>query len=638
MDEAGGKAGTFSEKLTGLGKQAGLAALAVGAAGLAGAVVGLKQGFEFNSQVEQAQTKLMAFMKDGTRVAQTLAWVKDEAAKTQFSFTDMADAAATLTPYSKATGVALKDLVTQAEVLAAINPAEGLSGAAFSLREALSNDWVSIVDRFNLPRTRIMQLKDQGVPAMEIISRTLQEMGIDYGLVADQGKTVSARWDQITDKLKIMAGTATKPIFDRVSQELYVLGNYDYNALGNNLAQSLSGFLAWVDDITPKMQELGRQVGEYLGPKFQDLAKTFVNDIWPVTERMWKEVFAPLAYVLGTALVVAVGLAIDALKLLWVTTSNVASFFLDVGENIAKGVQIAQQGVVVAVDGIKVAWKGLTDFFTGIPGFFSNLWASVVSGVQNAVISIGNWFAQMPGQIAFALGFAAGWLVSFATVDVPNFINTTINWFAQLPGNVGNAVSQMFAAARGWFVSTGQEMGNRSAQAVSDVGNWFQQLPGRVASAAQGLWNGTVAAFNSFKDSLIRWANDVVNGVVGQFTSLPGKITGQVQSALDGAQRNVGGFFNDLGNKLSQGFQAGGARHALGSSYTPGGYAVVGEHGPELVNLPQGAQVTPAYRTRAADTPASATSQIFQVTNNIYNQTDYNKMLSDIGFALRLAS
>ncbi|MEI4745872.1 phage tail tape measure protein [Rhodococcus erythropolis] len=39
--------------------------------------------------------------------------------------------------------------------------------------------------------------------------------------------------------------------------------------------------------------------------------------------------------------------------------------------------------------------------------------------------------------------------------------------------------------------------------------------------------------------------------------------------------------------------------HALGTLYAPGGRTLVGEHGPEMVNLPQGSQVTQAYRTRS---------------------------------------
>lgn len=76
--------------------------------------------------------------------------------------------------------------------------------------------------------------------------------------------------------------------------------------------------------------------------------------------------------------------------------------------------------------------------------------------------------------------------------------------------------------------------------------------------------------------------------------------------------------------------------YAIGTSYAPGGSAVVGEFGAERVNLPPGSEVIPAYRTRQG--AGSQSSPSISITNHIYNQTDYKSMLSDIGFQLRLAS
>lgn len=62
---------------------------------------------------------------------------------------------------------------------------------------------------------------------------------------------------------------------------------------------------------------------------------------------------------------------------------------------------------------------------------------------------------------------------------------------------------------------------------------------------------------------------------------------------------------------------------AMGTSYAPGGLALVGERGPELVNLPRGAQVYTARETRQmlASGSAAPTSggQNYQITINQYN-------------------
>lgn len=322
VDDLGGsadKTSALSERLSGaVSKVAGIAkaaALAVGTLTAAVGTAGLTIGIGFNSSVEQAQAKLMAFMKDGAKVAATLSWVKQEAAATQFSFTDMADAAANLTPVAKTSGKSLESLVRQAEILAALNPTEGLTGATFSLREALSGDWVSIVDRFNLPRQRINELKAQGVPAMEIISKTLNEMGIDYGLVAAQGKTLSARFDQVKDKLTMMAGAATKPIFDRISKEFDKVGQIDFEGWGNRAATAITDLINLMDRLWPAVQAVAKQVGDYLAPKMQGLWNSVRDNLIPILERLWKNVIEPLLPVLGAAFVGAIGGVTDALKI-----------------------------------------------------------------------------------------------------------------------------------------------------------------------------------------------------------------------------------------------------------------------------------------------------------------------------------
>ncbi|WP_427007200.1 phage tail tape measure protein [Pseudarthrobacter sp. H2] len=76
-------------------------------------------------------------------------------------------------------------------------------------------------------------------------------------------------------------------------------------------------------------------------------------------------------------------------------------------------------------------------------------------------------------------------------------------------------------------------------------------------------------------------------------------------------------------------------RHALGTSNAPGGATLVGEMGPEIVNMPQGAQVVPAYRTRS--TPTGGGGASINIENlTIANQMDQQRFLADLGWRLSL--
>lgn len=198
-----------------LGATVGLG-LMIGAAGSGAAAIGL----DFNSQVEQVTARLNSFTKSGSVTAGMIEDIKAEAAKTPFAFTEMANATAALMPAAKQSGTAVMDLIKEAEILAASNPSQGLEGAAFALKEAVGGDFTSIIERFNLPRQYINQLKAQGVPALEAVRLAMQQLGLDSSLVTNMANTMSGRWSTLKDTFTNLAGTITQPIFSTLSSGL----------------------------------------------------------------------------------------------------------------------------------------------------------------------------------------------------------------------------------------------------------------------------------------------------------------------------------------------------------------------------------------------------------------------------------
>lgn len=101
--------------------------------------------------------------------------------------------------------------------------------------------------------------------------------------------------------------------------------------------------------------------------------------------------------------------------------------------------------------------------------------------------------------------------------------------------------------------------------ALNTVAQGFDTFKSSVASAFEGLITGAT----SFKDAL-----------AGVLRSLASVFAQAASSALFGGLK-LPGF-------------------ATGTPYAPGGLAMVGERGPELVNLPRGSQVLNANQTRGA--------------------------------------
>lgn len=119
---------------------------------------------------------------------------------------------------------------------------------------------------------------------------------------------------------------------------------------------------------------------------------------------------------------------------------------------------------------------------------------------------------------------------------------------------------------------------------IGQVGQTFGGVAGGIA---QAIANVVVPALQQGTDQVLQMGQ-AMQGITNLLQSVFGKTVGgilgvglQVASAFGGGGR-IPGFAN-------------------GTSFAPGGLAMVGELGPELVNLPRGSQVIPNHELRAAN-------------------------------------
>jgi hypothetical protein len=111
-------------------------------------------------------------------------------------------------------------------------------------------------------------------------------------------------------------------------------------------------------------------------------------------------------------------------------------------------------------------------------------------------------------------------------------------------------------------------IGHGIAAGASAIWGWVKGLPAKLESA--------------------------VTAVAGQLASVGAKIAGEITK---GFYESLPGPLKGALGKAKEGFEAVNP-FAAGTNFAPGGIALVGERGPELVNLPRGSQVITASRTR----------------------------------------
>lgn len=195
------------------------AAIGGGATAAVGAVTyalqgALREGVAMNAQFEGSRTTMQAFVKDINKTNEMVAALNAEARKFGFDPVELQQAGRMLVGYAKGSTNELMHMVKIAEILTAMNPERGFSDAAFSLREAMSGDFVSIQDRFNLPRSVINKFKDQGKEGLAVVEAVLKEIGAGPELVEGLSKSFTGLSRNVQGSLGEVKRVLAEPMFE----------------------------------------------------------------------------------------------------------------------------------------------------------------------------------------------------------------------------------------------------------------------------------------------------------------------------------------------------------------------------------------------------------------------------------------
>lgn len=264
--------GVLGRLTSGLG---GLGLAAQGLSAITGAVTGVATSFTGPAmEMEAARARINAFTKDSAETEKILAAVRSEADKTPFSFGEMAKAAASLGPTAKRAGVDLTSLLQTAEALSAADPAQGFEGAVMALREAMSGDFMSLRERFEVDTKDMNAAIAAGVSPIEAINAGLEKQGINLDMVKNLASTTAGRMSTFNDSLEGLRRTAGEQILAGFGTQLDNLGAFitdnmdSLQAFARVLGQGIAGAMelagAAFAAVAPILRTVIGQLAEHL--------------------------------------------------------------------------------------------------------------------------------------------------------------------------------------------------------------------------------------------------------------------------------------------------------------------------------------------------------------------------------------
>lgn len=377
-------------------------------------------------------------------------------------------------------------------------------------------------------------------------------------------------------------GTSASRSADKISRSAEEAGSR-FDAAG----ESAGDLATWTATLGDGMATLGEQMGGPVGRMLElggnaVLAGTAIGDLGEgaVQATRWVKNLSIVQKIqAGTAKAAAVaqrvlnaamranpiGLIITGITLVvgaltWFFTKT------ETGRKIVavawKGIQLAIQAVgkwfrETLVPWIRTAVDRITGFFGKAKKWITDRWNGLI-----------DWFKKLPVRIALAVqavGARVREKFDAARDRVKSVFNNVVDWFRGIPRRVGSAVGRVAGFIRGKF-DTARD---RVKGVFLGLVDWFKGIPGRIGRAISGVGSEITGVFKSAFNTVAGWWNRSVGSL--------GFTTPSWLGPLGGKSFGVPNI----------------PYLATGGTIARSGWAVVGEQGPELVNLPTGSSVYP---------------------------------------------
>lgn len=202
----------------------GIGSLTTGIYGLVGAyaaVTGAQKAFNATvgeaAKYEQSAVMIKAMMGDAQKAKDYIKMVDSFAVNSPIMDSQ------TMMSTSKSFITASKDLNqlekmwSLAERLSAIDPAQGVEGAVYALRELFSGDAISMVERFEMPRAVMNDIKKMDLSKQLVeLDKYFNKIGMTQNLIDEMGGTTLGVWAQIKEASNVILRTMGMPALNSI--------------------------------------------------------------------------------------------------------------------------------------------------------------------------------------------------------------------------------------------------------------------------------------------------------------------------------------------------------------------------------------------------------------------------------------
>ena len=433
-----------------------------------------------------------------------------------------------------------------------------------------------------------------------------------------------------------------------------------------------SGFNGALDNLKSTLETVGTDIGMKLLPPLTKIIKELANS--GIIEAFGAALTALtpiISYVAALFVALKINQVIGWFGGLFVKVKEAGGAFKYLAGIISKnpiGLIVTAIAIVIpllidleqrfhifsnAVEWIKTAWNGMvewfTGIFTGIGQALSNVWNAITTAFNNVTAFLQNWGPTILAIMFWPFSLLIGLVITFkdqimAVLNalwggisagfqaVTSFIQTVFQVASSVVMAVWSPIAGFFGGV--W---------NQIRGIFSGVGNFFGAVFGWAANAASGALNSIIGVASGVYNAIASFFRPIGtvagNMIGGTIRGVVNGIIGMVQNGLNSFISMINGAAGII-NKIP-GVHIPGIPHiglprlAFGAKNYAGGVTLVGERGPELVNLPKGADVYTATQTANAFRNSRGGGGGVTIQHmEVHNDVDAHNVIEQIGWRL----
>lgn len=289
---------------------------------------------------------------------------------------------------------------------------------------------------------------------------------------------------------------------------------------------------------------------------------------------------------------------------------NAGSVMLEsLGEKALPYIQEAMQGVIDKIPELTETFGGIIEkagpvfekLVSGISGFLSKAKPFMV---QTATMFETSFLQALPAITALKDNLAAILPAAEPVITtLASVISSAIPPIATIFAGVSSVIADVMPVVASIVSDVGAKVSSVFSQMGSSTGilqQIFATAGPAISSVLQTAWqiispilDVAIQGVGLIADA-IGWAFPYIQGVIAAVWNVIGPIfskIGEGISAISDALKKIRGVDDSGGASTSSGTSASVQAHATGTQYFSGGWTTVGEHGPELMNIPSGTKI-----------------------------------------------